>query len=250
MTDKAKVLIVGESWVSTGMHVKGFNDFTTAFYEVGHEALAAALASEFDVVHMPSHEAATAFPSDAAALAQYAVVLFSDIGSDTLLLHPDTFLRMQPHPNRLHAVKDYVSAGGGFGMVGGYMSFGGFGGRAHYHRTEIEEILPVTISPFDDRVEAPQGFRPEIVSGAHPILAGVGNQWPQLLGYNRIEAKPDAEVLLRRERDVLLAVWSYGDGRTLAFASDCAPHWGSTEFVAWEHYGAFWRGAVRWLAGK
>jgi uncharacterized membrane protein len=39
-----------------------------------------------------------------------------------------------------------------------------------------------------------------------------------------------------------------GAGRTLAFASDCAPHWGSPEFVAWEGYGPFWRRAVHWLA--
>jgi uncharacterized membrane protein len=95
-----QVLLVGESWVSTGMHVKGFNDFSTAFYEVGHEALTAALSEEFDVAYMPSHEAATAFPGDPAALARYAAVLFSDIEADTLLLHPDTFLRMRPTPNR------------------------------------------------------------------------------------------------------------------------------------------------------
>ena len=81
--DKTKILLVGESWVSTGMHVKGFNDFTTAFYEVGHESLTAALKTEFDVAYMPSHEAATAFPFEAGELAPYAAVLFSDIGADT-----------------------------------------------------------------------------------------------------------------------------------------------------------------------
>lgn len=249
MTDRLQVLLVGESWVSTGMHVKGFNDFSTAFYEVGHEALTAALGAEFEVAYMPSHEAATAFPGDAEALARYAAVLFSDIGADTLLLHPDTFLRMRPTPNRLVAVKEYVQGGGGFAMIGGYMSFGGFGGRARYHRTEIEEILPVDVFPFDDRVETPQGFHPEVAAPAHPVLAQVTGSWPLLLGYNRITAKPAAEVLLRRGGDVILAVQAYGAGRTLAFASDCAPHWGSPEFVAWEHYGTFWRSAVRWLAG-
>jgi uncharacterized membrane protein len=69
-----------------------------------------------------------------------------------------------------------------------------------------------------------------------------------LLGYNRIIAKPGAEVLLRRGWDPILAVHDFGAGRTLAFASDCAPHWGSPEFVAWAGYGPFWRSAVRWLA--
>jgi uncharacterized membrane protein len=260
IVSKPQVLLAGESWVSTGMHVKGFNDFSTAFYEVGHEALAAALGAEFDVVFLPSHEAATAFPGSAAELRRYAAVLFSDMGADTLLLHPDTFIRMRPTPNRLIAVQEYVAAGGGFGMIGGYMSFGGFGGRARYHRTEIEEILPVTCLPYDDRVETPQGFHPEppaptdqLTPADHPVLAGVRGPWPMLLGYNRIAAKPAAQVLLHRgpglDSDPILAVGAYGNGRTLAFASDCAPHWGSPDFVNWEHYATFWRSAVRWLAG-
>ncbi len=249
MDAKPAVLLVGESWMSGGAHVKGFNSFFTGFYEEGHAALTAALSKAFAVQHMPSHVASTDFPDSAEALSQYAAVLFSDVGSDTLLLHPKTFLQMEVRPNRLLAVKEYVDAGGGFGMIGGYMSFAGIGGQAHYHRTPIEEVLPVRIFPYDDRVEVPQGVTPTVREPSHPVLAHANSPWPPLLGYNALTLREDATVLLEYDGDPILSVRTVGSGRTLAFASDCAPHWGSPQFVAWEHYTDFWLDAVRWLAG-
>ena len=250
MQSKPPVLLVGESWISTGTHVKGFNSFFTGFYEEGHGALTAALDRAFDVTYMPSHKASTDFPDKASELARYVVILFSDVGSDTLLLHPKTFLQMEVRPNRLLAVKEYVEAGGGFGMIGGYMSFAGINGQAHYHRTPIEEILPVRVFPYDDRTEVPQGVIPQVREPSHPILSHAGELWPPLLGYNALELKEDATLLLEYQGDPILSVRTVGEGRTLAFASDCAPHWGSPRFVAWQHYADFWIDAVRWLAGS
>ena len=34
-----RVLLVGESWLSLGIHVKGFNQFPTSFYEEGNRFL-------------------------------------------------------------------------------------------------------------------------------------------------------------------------------------------------------------------
>ena len=45
-------------------------------------------------------------------------------------------------------------------MVGGYYSFQGINGGARYHGTPVEEVLPVEILPYDDRVEVPEGFTP------------------------------------------------------------------------------------------
>lgn len=250
MAEKPQVLLAGESWVSLGAHVKGFNDFPTAFYEEGHKALAAALAPRFELVHMPGHLVGTDFPDTVEGLARYAAILFSDIGSDTLLLHPDTFLRSVPRPNRLALLRSYVEQGGGFGMIGGYMSFAGFAARARYHRTPVEAVLPVDIFPYDDRVEVPEGFSPEAAALDHSILAAAAGPWPRLLGYNRTTPKRDAQVLLAYGGDPILAVRQAGAGRTLAFASDCAPHWGSPEFLAWEGYAPFWQAAIGWLSGQ
>ena len=43
-------------------------------------------------------------------------------------------------------------------MVGGYYSFQGINGGARYHGTPVEEVLPVEILPYDDRIEVPEGF--------------------------------------------------------------------------------------------
>ena len=50
---------------------------------------------------MPNHLATEAFPSTMAALGSFDVVILSDIGADTLLLHPDTFERGRTTPDRL-----------------------------------------------------------------------------------------------------------------------------------------------------
>ena len=81
-------------------------------------------------------------------------------------------------------------------MMGGYYSYQGLNGGARYHRTAVEEVLPVTLLPYDDRVEVPEGFRPEIVQVNHPIMAGITGTWPILLGYNEVRLKTEANVTL------------------------------------------------------
>ena len=60
-------------------------------------------------------------------------------------------------PNRLELVKEYVIEGGGLVMAGGYLSFQGIYGTARYHRSPIEDVLPVSMQPTDDRVENLRG---------------------------------------------------------------------------------------------
>jgi uncharacterized membrane protein len=54
-------------------------------------------------------------------------------------------------------------------------------------------------------------------------------------------------VLLSVEDDPFLAVAERGKGRSAAFASDCSPHWGSPEFMAWDGYATFWDQLLGWL---
>ena len=96
-------------------------------------------------------------PATLEALSAYDVILLSDIGANTLLLHPDTWLNGKSTPNRLKLLKQWVEQGGALGMCGGYLSFAGINAAAKYYRTAIEDILPANIHTFDDRVEAPEG---------------------------------------------------------------------------------------------
>ena len=139
-----RVLIAGESWTTTSIHVKGFDSFTTVAYEEGVGALRDALpAAGHDVTFMPNHVAAVEFPYSVDALRAWDVVLLSDIGSNTLLIPPATFARFETKPNRLAAVREWVRRGGGFGMIGGYLSFQGIEAKANYRGTAVAEVLPV-----------------------------------------------------------------------------------------------------------
>jgi uncharacterized membrane protein len=250
MSEPRRILIAGESWTVHSIHQKGFDSFTTTEYAEGVGWLRAALESGgWQVDYQPAHVAATAFPATAEALSAYDCVLLSDIGTNTLLLNPDTFFRFRSLPNRLQAIRDYVAAGGGLVMVGGYMTFQGIDAKARYHDTPVEDALPVIIGAHDDRCERPEGAEPRVLLAGHPIAAGLPERWPHLLGYNRITAKPEGAVVAAVGDDPLIVAGGYGRGRGVAFASDCGPHWAPPGFVEWEHYARLWRQIVGWAAG-
>lgn len=245
-----RVLLVGESWMSTTTHVKGWDFFVNSEYTVGTEYLVAALANdEFAFNHMPAHIAAASFPTTLEGLAAYDVVILSDIGANTFLLHPDTS-RGLIVPNRLKLLQTWVENGGGLAMCGGYLSFSGMNAAAKYYRSPIEAILPVNIHTFDDRVETPEGVVGSIVDAAHPIVADITETWPPLLGYNELVLKPDAHLIVAAGNDPLLAVRMVGRGRTLSWASDIGPHWCPPPFLAWHGYARLWQQAIRWLAQR
>jgi uncharacterized membrane protein len=251
---KTKVLLAGESWVSTATHIKGFDQFSTVTFHLGAEPLVEALAgSDIALRYMPAHEAQRDFPQSMEALSAYDVVILSDIGANTLLLHPDTWIKSQRTPNRLRLIAEYARAGGGVMMIGGYYSFQGINGGARFRGTPVEDILPVEILPYDDRVEVPEGFTPVVKDAKHPVVAGLGRNWPYLLGFNEVKAKRGADVIATASKDYrslpLLVAGKAGKGRTLAWTSDIGPHWLPPEFAAWEGYGRLWKQAIGWLAG-
>lgn len=246
-----KVLLAGESWTMHTIHQKGFDSFTTTAYAEGHHWLSAALrGGGIDLDYQPSHIANDAFPSTPKAMAAYDVIMLSDIGSNTLLLPTDTFTKSVPSPNRLESLRQYVENGGGFVMVGGYLTFQGIEGKARYGGSPVEDALPVTMLPGDDRLEAPQGVTPTVAASDHPIVAGLPVSWPALLGYNRLIARVEATVVAEAGGDPLITAWSYGKGRSVAFASDCGPHWAPPGFVEWDGYARLWTQLVRWAGGE
>jgi uncharacterized membrane protein len=245
----ANVLLAGESWTSHTIHVKGFDTFTTSEYAEGATEMIKGLEKlRHRVSFMPNHVAPSAFPTTLKGLQAYDVLILSDIGSNTLLIHPDTFKKSAAMNNRCELIAEYVRKGGGFMMVGGYMSFSGIDGKARYQRTILKDILPVEMVEGDDRVEAPQGVTPKILDVKHPVFSGIKGSFPEFLGYNQLKAKENTRVLATVGEDVFIAVAEIGKGRSAAFASDCGPHWGPPAFVSWTHYAKFWSNLVNWLA--
>ncbi len=246
-----EIVFAGEFWMSHGVHSKGFSSYETGSYAEGLDPLRDALIEyDADFTYYRNHEVTAHFPFSMEELSRYDVVILSDCPADTFLLHDDTFVHGKRTPNRLQLIGDFVRNGGGLLMVGGYMSFSGFQGKANYHFSPLADVLPVKMFGFDDRMESPQGVVPEIVHGDHPILSGIPAEWPHFLGYNKLMPANEGEVLMTCQGDPFLVVNSVGRGRSAAFASDCSPHWAPPEFVSWEHYKPFWNQLVAWLANQ
>lgn len=250
-----KVLLVGESWVSSATHYKGFDQFGSVTFHLGAEPLVKVLQNtEFELTYMKAHEAAEGFPFEMAGLADYDAMILSDIGANTLLLPPQVWLHSQIVPNRLKLIREWVAKGGGLVMAGGYFSFQGIDGKARWRRTAVEEVLPVTCLPYDDRVEMPEGCQAELIDPGHPVLADMGSEWPPLLGVNEVEVKPGAKVIARLPADQgghpLLVLGQHGQGRTAAWTSDIGPHWLSPAFCEWEGYGRLWTNLLGWLTTR
>ncbi len=221
------------------IHAKGYDTFESTKYEEGATYLLESLKeSGVKIDYMPSHEVQMRFPQDLKTLEQYDSIVISDIGSNTFLLQNSTFYNMKIVPNALELIRQYVESGGGLLMIGGYLSFMGIEGKANYKNTVLAEVLPIKMLDRDDRVEKPEGVSPETIL-EHKITTDIG-EWPIFLGYNRFSAKEDATTIVKVGDDPFLVVGEYGKGKTAAFASDCAPHWGSTEFVEWDQYTPFW----------
>ena len=183
---------------------------------------------------------------------------------------------------------DDVERGSGLLMIGGWESF--HGAAAGYHTSPLAEVLPVRMQASDDRVNAPQPCMVEKRID-HPILGGLPlDHPPGIGGYNRVQPKADADVLLSarhvsvevRRRDdqgapehiftpgeqaPLLVVGRHGRGRTAAFTSDVAPHWvggfvdwgpervraqapGADDIEVGSHYAEFFTRLVRWTMGE
>ena len=249
MSHSIRILIAGESWVTHSIHQKGFDSFTTTAYYEGVGPLREALESGgAQVDYMPNHMAAIDFPETREALRAWDVIILSDIGANTLLLHPNTFERSEVKPDRLVAIREYVAAGGGLVMVGGYLTFQGIEGKARYAGSPVEEALPVTLQQGDDRVEVPSGALPSVRAANHPIVAGLPMDWPVLLGYNRVFAKKEADVVVSVGVDPLVVAGEFGRGRSAAFTSDCGPHWCPPPFMAWDGYAPMWDNITRWVA--
>lgn len=246
-----KVLLAGESWVSDIVDHKGFDQFPHTQVHIGCAKLLECLRKAgHEVTHMRSHDVAVEFPFTEEELNEYDVLILSDAGANTLLLPPQVFEEGKRVPNRLTLIRDWVKNGGGLMMAGGYLSFQGFQAMANYAGTPVEDVLPVTIHRYDDRIEAPEGVRGELTDVNHPITQGIDKTWPYLLGFQDLVAKEGASVLATAAHKPLLVAREYGRGRSVAFASDISPHWAPQEFMEWPGYSTLFGNIVTWLSGK
>ncbi len=246
-----KVLLVGESWTATTMEVKGFNSFMSSKYETGLGWIDKAIeAAGYELTYMPNHVAAEEFPFTMEELKEYACVILSDVGADSLLIPPLTFAQSKMFPNRCQLLKDYVLQGGSVLMVGGYMTFNGIGGQGKWWATPVQDVLPVKLLPYDDRMEHCEGVVPVTVKADHPSVAGIDEAFPPVLGYNKCELNEGAELVAEVCGDPFIAFQSFGEGKSGVFSTDCAPHWAPPEFCNWKYYNLLFKNMIDYLTAK
>jgi uncharacterized membrane protein len=85
-----------------------------------------------------------------------------------------------------------------------------------------------------------------IQTSSSPIMRGLDQGLPRLLGYNGTTIKPAAQdVLVTARDDPLLAQWQYGLGRSVAWTSDSTGRW-AKNWIGWPGFTRFFSQLVSW----
>ncbi|TWT81612.1 von Willebrand factor type A domain protein [Planctomycetes bacterium CA13] len=101
--------------------------------------------------------------------------------------------------------------------------------------------------------EPPGGAFPEVIF-PHALLDGVDRVLPKLTGFVLTQTKesPLAQVLIQSpkpdsaENATILAVWTYGLGRTAILTTDSGKRWAG-DWAQWGGYEKFYSQLVRWI---
>jgi uncharacterized membrane protein len=107
----------------------------------------------------------------------------------------------------------------------------------------VKEAFLVSRQAF---VEKKEGIKP--VRYDSPILEGF-DAVPLVYGYVGTTLKPRATLAMHGESadDPLLAHWTIGLGKCVAYTSDSSAHWGR-DWVGWNGYAKFWTQVIRWAS--
>ncbi|MCC5829994.1 MAG: hypothetical protein JJU36_11155 [Phycisphaeraceae bacterium] len=190
-------------------------------------------------------------------LEAYDIIVFSDVEAKNFQLHPQFFDRrlfgtqLLTFPDRVRLTVEAAESGKGMMFLGGWLSFNGEMGKGGWGRTGLRRILPCECLEVEDLRESTEGFTAEPADPDHPLLRGIDlATMPPVLGFNRVHPRQDCQVIAtwKGEGDPAITVGRHGRGRTLAYTSDPAPHWGCN-FVFWQQYAQLWTNACDWLAG-
>jgi uncharacterized membrane protein len=128
-----------------------------------------------------------------------------------------------------------------------------YGGGAFHHTTDPSTLPDLFVDELEDKGEEKTMVEKELTpipTPESPLLKGLdGRSFPPVKGYVEAEVKKGArlDIALRADgkRPPLLASWSYGEGKAVAFTSDANGRW-SAPWVSWEGFSKFWSQMVRW----
>jgi Ca-activated chloride channel family protein len=128
-----------------------------------------------------------------------------------------------------------------------------YGGGAFHHTADPSSLPDLFLEELgeegEEKTMVERALTP-IAQRDSPLLSGLDRgPFPPVKGYVETEAKKGArtDIVLPVDgkRPPLLASWSYGQGKAVAFTSDANGRW-SAPWVSWEGFSKFWAQVVRW----
>jgi uncharacterized membrane protein len=170
------------------------------------------------------------------------IVLFTD-GWSSSGAYDQLLTRMGAAGITLSAVG--AGGGGANAFLGDLARRGGGRYYAAVDPTTIPDIFLKETQQVSGQQIVEETFFP-ILTSSSPILRGLEDGLPQLLGYNGTTAKAAAQTVLVSTRDdPVLAQWQYGLGRSVAWTSDASGRWASS-WVGWSGFNQFFSQLVSW----
>ncbi len=122
------------------------------------------------------------------------------------------------------------------------------GGRFHLTNDarKLKSFFVEETEQLVDSSAKEKPFRPA-VTRMHATVSGIDfASGPKLRGYNELEPRPTAEVIMTGPQDnPIMTTWQYGLGKVTAWASDAGPRW-AKDWLAWDGYSAYWTQLARW----
>lgn len=110
-----------------------------------------------EVISQPSWELYHMSPEDFGEKLGWATtIVFADVETKCLMLHPDFFQRTKwgdkplVFPDRFDLLREWVRWGGHFHMNGGWLSYAGELGKGGWGRSRFHDVLPVECLQHDD----------------------------------------------------------------------------------------------------
>jgi uncharacterized membrane protein/Mg-chelatase subunit ChlD len=130
--------------------------------------------------------------------------------------------------------------------------------QGKYYEVRDPQALPKIFQREARRVARPviyendNGFRP-LLKFAHEMTSGIEGEMPPLTGFvmTTIKENPLVEVSIVSpvpgipENCTILASWTYGLGKAVAFTSDAGTRWGA-DWLKWANYEKLFTQMVRW----
>lgn len=129
-----------------------------------------------------------------------------------------------------------------------------YGGGLFHHTYDPTTLPQIVLQQIQEKpTDEPlveKDFTPVPGRGSELLAGFPVRRYPILKGYMETDLKrgasPDLIIPTQERRPPLLASWSYGRGKAVAFTSDLEGRW-SRHWIPWDGLAKFWEKVIDWL---